>query len=92
MYKLTASRGFSSDNCSAVHPRVMKALEAVNTGHVPGYGYDCVTAEADRTFDALFGRHVEVFYTFNGTGTNCAALAHLVRPHHGIVCADTSQG
>ena len=90
MYKLTASRGFSSDNCSAVHPRVMKALEAVNTGHVPGYGYDPVTEEADRVFDALFGRHVEVFYTFNGTGTNCAALAHLVRPYYGIICADTS--
>lgn len=90
MYKLTACRGFDSDNCSTVHPRVMKALAAVNTGHVSGYGYDPVTAEADRAFDALFGRHVEVFYTFNGTGTNCAALAHLVRPYCGIICADTS--
>lgn len=90
MFALSGKRGFESDNCSSVHPRVMAALERANTGHVPGYGYDSVTAAADREFDRLFGRHVEVFYTFNGTGTNSAALAHLVRPYHGIVCADTS--
>lgn len=90
MYKLTATRGFSSDNCAPVHPRIMRALEAVNTGHVLGYGYDPVTEEADKAFCALFGRPVDVFYTFNGTGTNCAALAHLVKPYYAIVCADTS--
>lgn len=90
MITLSGNRGFESDNCAPVHPRVMAALEAANRGHVPGYGYDPVTAEADSLFDRLFGRHVEVFYTFNGTGSNAAALAHLVRPHHGIVCADTS--
>lgn len=90
MLNLSGKRGFESDNCSSVHPRIMAALQAANVGHVTGYGYDPVTAEADRVFDALFGRHVEVFYTFNGTGTNSAALAHLVRPYHGIVCADTS--
>lgn len=90
MITLTGKRGFESDNCSSVHPRVMEALNAVNQGHVKGYGYDPVTAEADRIFDRLFGRHVEVYYTFNGTGTNSAALAHLVKPYHCIVCADTS--
>ena len=90
MITLSGNRGFESDNCAPVHPRVMAALGAANRGHVPGYGYDPVTAEADSLFDRLFGRHVEVFYTFNGTGSNAAALAHLVRPHHGIVCADTS--
>ena len=90
MITLSGKRGFESDNCSSVHPRVMEALQAVNTGHVSGYGYDPVTAEADQAFDKLFGRHVEVYYTFNGTGTNSAALAHLVKPYHGIVCADTS--
>ena len=90
MLTLSAKRGFESDNCSTVHPRVMAALQAANVGHVAGYGYDPVTAEADRVFDELFGRHVEVYYTLNGTGTNSAALAHLVRPYYGIVCADTS--
>lgn len=90
MFKLSGRRGFESDNCASVHPRVMNALAQANLGHVSGYGYDPITEEADQRFDQLFGRHVEVFYTFNGTGTNAAALAHLVKPYHGIVCADTS--
>lgn len=90
MLQLPGTRGFESDNCSSVHPRIMQALADANTGHVSGYGYDPVTAEADRVFEELFGRKVWVFYTFNGTGTNSAALAHLVKPYHCIVCADTS--
>lgn len=86
----TGKRGFESDNCSSVHPRIMDAIMAVNTGHASGYGYDAVTAMADKAFDDLFGRHVEVFYTFNGTGSNCAALAHLTRPGQVILCADNA--
>lgn len=52
---------FESDNCSSVHPRVMQALMDVNCGHVPGYGYDPVTAEADRIFNHLFDRETDVF-------------------------------
>ena len=90
MELLSGQRGFESDNCSSVHPRIMKALMEANVGHASGYGYDPVTAYADKVFDELFGRHVEVFYTFNGTGTNCAALAHLVHPAQTIVCADNA--
>lgn len=83
-------KGFESDNCSGVHPRLMEALSRVNRGHASGYGYDEVTAEADRTFNRLFGREVDVFYVFNGTGSNCTALAHLIRPHEAIVCSAPS--
>jgi len=88
--KLDNRRGFESDNCSSVHPLVMLALQEANRGHVSGYGYDPITAEADIAFNRLFGREVDVFYTFNGTGTNCAALAHLVLPFQSILCADSS--
>lgn len=90
MTVLDGKRGFESDNCSSVHPRIMQALKDVNIGHASGYGYDPVTKEADKIFDELFGRHVDVFYTFNGTGTNCAALAHLIKPAQTIVCADNA--
>ena len=36
MITLSGNRGFESDNCAPVHPRVMAALEAANRGHVPG--------------------------------------------------------
>lgn len=87
---LTGKRGFESDNCSGVHPRILRALEDVNYGHVPAYGYDPITAEAERVFDQVFGRKVHVFLTLNGTGTNCAALAHLVRPYQTVVCAESA--
>lgn len=90
MLEMNGKRGFESDNCSSVHPRVMQALMDVNCGHVPGYGYDPVTAEADRIFKHLFDRETDVFFTFNGTGTNCAALAHLVMPWQSILCADSA--
>lgn len=87
MELLTGKRGFESDNCSSVHPRIMRALADINMGHASGYGYDPVTAYADQIFEKLFERQVEVFYTFNGTGTNSAALAHLTGPARTIVCA-----
>lgn len=90
MELLNGQRGFESDNCSSVHPRIMQALETVNKGHAAGYGYDPITAYADKVFDELFGRHVEVFYTFNGTGTNSAALAHLATAGRTIICAENA--
>ena len=32
--------GFASDNRAGVHPRMMKALEAVNEGHAASYEED----------------------------------------------------
>lgn len=87
---LDGTRGFESDNCSSVHPRIMRALEEVNVGHVSGYGYDPITTYADKIFDQLFEQHVEVFYTFNGTGTNAASLAHLSCAPYAIICADNA--
>lgn len=83
-------KGFESDNCSGVHPRLLQALIDVNQGHASGYGYDQVTKRADETFNKLFGREVDVFYVFNGTGANSTALAHLMRPHEAIVCSAAS--
>ena len=33
-------RGFGSDNHSGVHPQVLDAIAAANTGHAHGYGDD----------------------------------------------------
>lgn len=87
---LSGKRGFESDNCSSVHPRIMQALMQANTGHASGYGYDPVTQRVDALFCELFGRTVYPFYVFNGTGSNSAALAHVVMPYQAIVCAAPS--
>ena len=87
---LTGKRGFESDNCSGVHPRIMRALQEVNYGHAPAYGEDPVTVEAEKLFNRLFERKVDLFFTMNGTGSNCAALAHVIKPYQAIVCAESA--
>ncbi|MCA1619691.1 MAG: low specificity L-threonine aldolase [Acidobacteria bacterium] len=83
-------RGFASDNNAGVHPRVMEALGAANVGHAVAYGDDAYTVRAVGLFRERFGERAEVFFVFGGTGANVAALAAVTRPHHAVVCAETS--
>ena len=83
-------RGFASDNNAGVHPRVMEALGAANVGHVVAYGDDPFTERARERVRAHFGAAAEVFFVFGGTGANVLALGQLTRPHHAVVCAETS--
>lgn len=83
-------RGFASDNNSGVHPRVLQALEAVNHGHVIGYGDDPVTQELEMEIKRLFGDATAVYPVFNGTGANVIALQSVCRSFHAIICAETA--
>ena len=55
-------KGFASDNNSGVHPTILKAMEAANTGHVVGYGDDPFTQKAIQVFKKKFGENTEVFF------------------------------
>ena len=46
---------FASDNCSGVHPEIMKALEKANSGYELSYGDDKYTKEALDIFKKVFG-------------------------------------
>ena len=83
-------RGFASDNNSGIHPQILKALEKVNEGHVPGYGGDSYTAEAISILRNEFGDDTEVFFVFNGTGANVLGLSSLTRPFNSVICAETA--
>jgi threonine aldolase len=82
------SRSFASDNNAGVHLEVLKALSAVNQGHVVGYGDDTYTASAVRQFKNQFGSDIEVFFVFNGTAANCLALKALTNSYHAVICPD----
>lgn len=83
-------RSFASDNNSGVHPLVMKALTEANQDHAVGYGDDPWTRQATEKVKRLFQRPSEVFFVFNGTGSNTMALQLLTRPYHIIFCAETA--
>ncbi len=84
-------RTFASDNWAGVHPEVLAAVARANDGgHAPAYGADPWTAEAHRLLADHFGDGTEVYFAFNGTGTNVVGLQSLLRPFEAVVCADAA--
>ena len=81
------TRSFASDNNAGVHPAVIKAISAVNQGHVVGYGDDPYTESAVKLFKRHFGKDIEVFFVFNGTAANCLSLRALTNSYHAVICA-----
>jgi threonine aldolase len=83
-------RSFASDNNAGVHPKVMEAIASANDGHVIAYGDDPYTARAVEKFRGHFGKDVEVFFVFGGTGANVLGLKAVTQSHHAIICAETA--
>lgn len=81
-------RSFASDNNAGIHPEILAAIAAANTGHVRAYGDDPYTARAIERFRHHLGPNVEVFFVFNGTGANVLGIQALARPHQAVICAD----
>lgn len=81
---------FGSDNHSGIHPRMISAINAANIEHDFAYGDDSFSAKAKEMFCDLFGRPVECFFMFNGTGTNVAILKSITKSFHSILCASTA--
>ena len=87
---MTSKRSFASDNNAGVHQRVMQALVAANDGHVVAYGDDPYTGRAIEKFHEHFGKDVDVFFVFGGTGANVLGLKAGTQSHHAIICAQTA--
>ncbi|MFL5468273.1 MAG: threonine aldolase family protein [Gemmatimonadaceae bacterium] len=88
--KPNPGRAFASDNWAGVHPEVLAAMAAANVGHVPSYGADPYTHEAEERIRAALGEDAEVFLVFSGTAANVLCLGSMVRSHQGVICAETA--
>jgi len=84
------SRSFASDNNAGVHPKIIKAISAVNEGHAVGYGDDAYTKSALRKFREHFGRGSEAFIVFNGTAANVLSFSALTNSYHAVICAEAA--
>src|SRR5512132_3982272 len=88
--KQESGRAFASDNWAGVHPEVLAAMAAVNVGHVPSYGNDPYTREAEERIRAAVGDDAEVFLVFSGTAANVLCLHSMVQSHQAVICAETA--
>jgi threonine aldolase len=82
-------RTFGSDNHAGVHPAVLAAIAAANSGDAVAYGDDETTRAAVARLCAAAGAH-SGYLVFNGTGANLLALSLLLRPYEAVICAESS--
>ena len=82
------ARGFTSDNASGAHPRVLAALLAAGDGHALSYGADDVTSALDERVREVFGSDAAILPVFNGTGANVVALTALLQRWDAVVASE----
>ena len=81
---------FDSDYLEGCLPEILVALQKTNLEQSSGYGRDKYCEEAKKTIKELCGREdIDVHFLVGGTQTNQTVIASILRPHQGVICADT---
>ncbi|MCY4550270.1 MAG: beta-eliminating lyase-related protein [Defluviicoccus sp.] len=79
-------RNFVSDNVAPVHPAVMAAIAAANSGPAASYGEDAISARLDEAFGGLFDAEVRVLPIATGTAANALSIAAMAGPGARFYC------
>ena len=87
---MKSKRGFASDNNSGIHPRILESIRKVNIGHRIAYGDDPETASAVENFKQHFGKDIDVYFVFTGTGANVLGLKAVTESFQSIICTEVS--
>ena len=87
---METSKGFASDNYSGIHPKILEAIQRANLGHASAYGNDEYTLRAVKKFKEHFGKDVDVYFVYNGTGANVLGLKAVTESFNSIICAETA--
>jgi threonine aldolase len=82
-------RSFGSDNQAGVHPEVLAAIAAVNTGDAAAYGDDRLTRSVLNRLCVTFGAD-QAYLVFNGTAANIFGLSLMLHAYEAVICADSS--
>ena len=83
-------RNFVSDNVAPVHPAVMAAIAAANSGPAPSYGEDEISARLDGIFSRVFEADVRVLPVATGTAANALTLAAMAEPGARFYCHEAA--
>ena len=81
---------FGSDYQEGAHPRILQRLAEINLVQSPGYGEDAFCEEARRIIrEKCAAPKADVQFLVGGTQTNFTLLAAALRPHQGVIAADS---
>jgi threonine aldolase len=87
---MSATRVFTSDNCTPVSEPILAAINAANGGMAPSYGLDDQTAQLERLACELFETELKIFPVVTGTAANALALSQIASPYGAIYCHDAA--
>lgn len=85
-----SSISLGSDNHSGVHPRILSAIQKVNSGHAASYEMDPLSAETQKLFQEIFGKNSKSFFVFNGTAANVLSLQSALKSYEAALVSDVS--
>lgn len=77
---------FASDNVYGVHPQILAALSAVNSGTASSYSDDEWSKRAEEKLSEVFEKEVRAFLVLTGTAANGLALSALSPGYGAIIC------
>lgn len=81
---------FNSDYIHGAHPEIMKRLLETNREETPGYGEDIFCEQARKVIlDKINNPKAQVHFLVGGTQTNTTVIAAALRPHQGVLAAQT---
>ena len=81
---------FNNDYSEGCHPRILERLAQTNFDQTPGYGVDhyCMSA-ADKIRTICANNALDVHFLVGGTQTNLTVIDAALRPHQGVLCAQS---
>lgn len=82
---------FNCDYSEGAHPKVLEKLIATNMEQTEGYGTDQYSLKAKEFVKRLCGgAEVDVHFLVGGTQANLTVTAAALRPHQGVIAAQTA--
>ncbi len=81
---------FESDYTQGATPEIIARLVETNMEMTPGYGMDEYCMSAAKKIKAEIQRDdADVHFLVGGTQTNFTFISSVLRPHQGVICAET---
>lgn len=82
---------FGNDYLAGCHPAILQRLISTNLESTAGYGLDPYSESARAKIRAAAASETaDVHFLVGGTQTNATVIAHILRPHQGVVAAEAA--